>query len=112
MIAQKTIIESALLTASAAEYYEVEPNSRLIRPAIVFTNTTGTARLVTLYFVPVSGSASFTTAIALSQPIAPYETWECDAALRQILDSGATIWAACDSASAVSIRGSGILVYR
>jgi len=103
------LISGALgqLTASTATYYTTPVNKRTIISRLVLCNTTGTARTVDLYLVPSGGSATAANQILTAEPVAASTSYIVSEAERQVLESGGTIQASADAASAVTIIGSG-----
>lgn len=109
-ITANNIIPSAQLSASAATYYTAPANTRTIIKKLTFTNTTGTARAVTVYLVPSGGTASDSNTITSTQSVPAHSTWECYEAEGHVLETGGFIQALADSATSVTVRGSGLEV--
>jgi hypothetical protein len=105
--AAKRLIAGSLLTASAATYYTSPTNTKTTISAMTLTNTTGTARTVTIYLVASGGSASASNAVLMTKNIGAYESYNVKEAIGQTLEAGGFIQALADSSSAVSIVASG-----
>lgn len=95
----------AQLTASAATYYTGAANVQTIIKKLTFTNSTATARTVTVYLVPSGGSAGVTNILTSARAVNVNETYECFEAQGQVLNPGDLIQALSDSATAVTIAG-------
>jgi hypothetical protein len=104
----KPIIPGSQLTATAATYYTCPANTRCIIKKLVFCNGVTAAQTVTVYRVPFGGSAGATNLVVLTRTLAPSETWECFPMEGHFLDPGDFIQALADTASRVTITGSGI----
>lgn len=109
-VTPKVLIAPAQLTVSAATYYTVPANTTTIIKKLTFTNTSGTARTVTVYFIPSGGSASDTNTLTKTQSIPATSVWECYEAEGHTLGAGDFIQALADGATAVSVRASGLEV--
>lgn len=104
-------ITSAQLTASAATYYTSPTNGRGIIKKLTFTNSTATARTITVYLVPSAGSAGATNIITDGVTVPAHSTYECFEAEGQTLLTGQTLQALSDSATAVTIAGTVAEIY-
>lgn len=104
----KRIFTPAQLGVSAATYYTVPTNTRCVIKKLTLTNSTGTARTATVYLVPSGGTAGATNVLTSAKTIAPGQTWECIYAEDHVLESGSTLQALAEVASAITIHGSGV----
>lgn len=98
-------ITSAHLTATVADYYTAPTNTRSIVKKLTFTNSTGLARLVTVYLVPSGGVAGATNILIPADVVAPNTCYDCWKAVGQTLQAGGTIQAYSDLAAALTIQG-------
>jgi hypothetical protein len=109
MITAKRFFEGAVLTTGAVAYYTV-PTDPLRQKALIkkltFTNTSGTARDVTVYLVPSGGTAGVGNLLEVRN-VAAGETWSCDKAINHVLEGGDSIQAKAAAASAITATGSG-----
>ena len=98
-------ITGAQLTAAAATYYTAPANTKSIIKKLTFTNSTGTARTVTVYLVPYGGTAGVTNILISARAVAPGETYDCSEAMGQELATGGFLQALSDAAAAVTVNG-------
>lgn len=98
-------ITAAQLTATAASYYTAPANTKSIIKKLTFTNNDTVARTVTVYLVPLAGTAGVTNILISAQSIGAGECWECYPAAGQVLQTGSFIQALADSAAKVTIQG-------
>jgi hypothetical protein len=95
------------LAAAATTYYTATAtaNVQTIIKKVVFCNSTGSARTITLHLVPSGGSAAATNMLVSQRAINAYETYDCFEAQGQVMNPSDTIQAFSDSASAITIHG-------
>lgn len=103
----KQLSAGAQLTTSVATYYTVPANTITTISACTLTNSTGTARTVTMYLVPNGGSAGVTNIILSARTIAAGESYNVSAAIGQTIPAGATIQALADANTALTLVASG-----
>lgn len=103
----KRLVDGSQLTASAATYYTTPANTLSTIAAMSVTNTTATARTVTVYLVPSGGSAGVTNCVCSARTVAPGETFNVPGAIGQTLAAGGFISALADSATALTLVASG-----
>lgn len=104
-------ITSAQITASAATYYTSPTNGRGIIKKLTFTNSTATARTLTVYLVPAAGTADATNIVTDAVTVAAHSVYECFEAEGQTLLTGQTLQAKSDSATALTIAGTVAEIY-
>ena len=103
----KQLCAGAQLTASAAPYYTVPANTITTISACSLTNSTATARTVTMHLVPNGGSANAANMILSARTVAPGETYNVASAIGQTIPAGASIQSLSDVAAAVTLIASG-----
>lgn len=96
-----------MLTAAAATYYTTPANSATTVSACSVTNTSATARTVTVYLVPTGGAAGPENAVCSARTVAPGETFNVPGAIAQTIPAGATLQAMSDAGGALSLVASG-----
>jgi hypothetical protein len=104
----KRIIPGSQLTATAATYYTAPANTKCVVKRLTFTNTDTVPRAITIHLVPSAGSAADANTITKTKTLYPAETWSCPDAEGHVLEAGGTVQALADSATAVTIIGSGV----
>lgn len=112
---QKRLAGPSQLTASSAVYYTVPINTTTTVKQIILTNTTATARTVTVRLKPLNVTEASTHDILSSMSIAAYETiaFNCSLVMN---NNGSTanatnsdqLTALCSAATAVNITVVGI----
>lgn len=103
----KRLVDGAQLTAAAAVYYTAPANSLTTISAASVTNTTATARTVTVYLVPTGGTAGAGNVVCSGRVVAPGETFNVSGAIGQTLAAGGTLQALSDAATALTLVASG-----
>lgn len=103
----KRLVNGSQLTTSAATYYTAPANTTAKIEACVLTNTSGAGRTVTMHLVPSGGSASASNRILSAFSIAAGVSYSVDEAIGQVLETGGTLQALSDGATAVSLVVSG-----
>jgi len=103
----KRLIDGAVLTASAAVYFTVPPNSMVTISACSVTNTTAIPQTLTMHLVPSGGTAGASNVVCSGRTVAPGETFNPPGAIAQTLHAGGTIQALSDAASALTLVASG-----
>ena len=101
-------IEPVRLTAAAAIIYTAPTNFRGTVKQLTATNTTATARTITVYRVPSGGSPSTTNTVISAETIPPSGNGNkslADRFANQVLNPGDTLQALCSAADAVSMTG-------
>lgn len=109
-VTPKRLMAPAQLPAAAASQYTAPANTRTILKKCSFCNTTGTARVVTLYIVPSGGAANAADTLwsAVSVPAgATVEGYDIEG---HVLLAGDAVWAFADVATAVTMHLSGMEV--
>jgi hypothetical protein len=105
MILEKPIT-AAMVAATATAYYTADPNQkRAIIKKLTFYNSDTVAQSITVYIVPLAGSATATNTIAGARSLLPYETWDCQEAVGITLLGGGMVQALCTTASKVNVQG-------
>lgn len=102
----KQIVAGSQLTAAAATYYTVPANTITTIAAATLTNSTGTARTVTMYLVPPAGTAGPTNIVLSARTISAGESYNVASLIAQTIPAGATIQALADAATAVTFVAS------
>lgn len=103
----KRLVEGNLLTVGAATYYTAPANTKADISAMTATNTTGTARTITIYLVPSGGAAGAASTLVSVMVIPANKTMVINAAIGQKLEPGDFIQALADAGSAVTLIASG-----
>lgn len=103
----KQLSAGAQLTTSAATYYTVPANTITTIAAMTLTNTTGTARTVTVYLVPSGGTAGDDNCILYQRVVPAGKSYNVAEAIGQTIPAGATIQALADANTAITIVASG-----
>lgn len=103
----KRFIDGSQLTVAAAVYYTTPVNTVSTISAMSITNTTGTARTVTVHLVPNAGAATVANEVCSARVVSPGETFNVFGAIGQTLAAGGTIQALSDAATALTIVASG-----
>lgn len=103
----KQIIPGVTLAAAAAALYTVPANTITTISAATLTNSTATARTVTMHLVPAGGTPSAANMILSARTISPGESYNVAQAIGQTIPAGATIQALADVAAAVNLVASG-----
>jgi len=99
-------ITSAQVAATATTYYTAPANTRSIIKKLTFTNSTAGALTVTVYLVPLGGTAGVTNILISARSVGAGETYECFEAMGQVLQAGGFIQALASSATSITIQGS------
>ena len=102
----KRIIDGSQLTLVAATYYTVPANTLTTISACSVTNTTATARWVSVHLVPAAGTAVPANSVCWSQVVAPGQTYNVIGAIGQTMEAGATVQALADAPTALSLVAS------
>ena len=103
----KRLVDGSQLTTGAATYYTTPANTRTKIEACVLTNTSGANRTVTMHLVPSGGSASASNRILSAYTVNAGASYSVDEAINQVLETGGTLQALSDGATAVSLVASG-----
>lgn len=98
-------IVAAQLTTSAATYYTAPTGTTSTIGNLSLTNTSGSVVKVTLYRVPSGGAAGVTNEFMAAFSLSPGQTYVPPAAIGLQLESGMTLQALADTATAVTIMG-------
>lgn len=99
----KKLFVPALLTNASVVYYTAT-NVRAIIKKLTSTNSTGTARLVTIYL----GPADATHTITYQKTVLPGQTTEFFEVQNHVLENGDVLAALADVGAAANFMGSGI----
>ena len=105
----KRLVDGAQLTIAVATYFTVPDNSLLTISAMSVTNTTATARTLTVHLVPAAGTATPANVVCAARLLAPGETFNVFGAIGQTLPAAGTVQALSDAASALSLLASGYI---
>lgn len=108
MILRSAKIDPAQLGSGAGILYTVPPGFRASIKQLTFTNTTATARTITVYLVPSGGSPSATNTIVSAMTIPPTGQGHVSLAhlfANQVLNPGDTVQALASAATAISAMG-------
>ena len=111
MILRSFNIPASQLGTGASTLYTVPTGFRSTPKQLSATNTTPTARTITLYLVPSGGAASATNTLVSAMTIPPSGIGQISLAHligNQVLEAGATIQALASAAAALSVMGGGI----
>lgn len=104
----KNLVAGTLLTTSAASaLYTVPANTRTRVNSAIAVNTSGTARLVTIYLIPSGGVVGDATTVTKTLSIPANDQRLLPWLTGQIIEAGGTINALADAATAVAFRVSG-----
>lgn len=103
----KRFIDGSQLTTGAVVYYTTPVNTVSTISAMSVTNTTGSARTVTVHLVPNAGTATASNAVCSARTVSPGETFNVFGAIGQTMAAGGTIQALADAATALSLVASG-----
>lgn len=103
----KRLVDGSQLTTSAATYYTTPANTLTTISACSATNTTATARTVTVYLVPNGGSATAANTVCSARVVAPGETFNVVGAIGQTMVAGGTLQALAEANTAISLVASG-----
>lgn len=103
----KQLVNGVALAAAAAVLYTVPANTICTISAATLTNSTATARNVTMHLVPAGGAPSAANMILSARVISPGESYNVAQAVGQTIPAGATIQALADAAGAVNLVASG-----
>lgn len=105
----KRLVDGAQLTIAAATYFTAPDNSLTTISAMSVTNTTATARSVTVHLVPAAGTAGPGNMVCAARIVAPGETFNVAGAIGQTLPAAGTVQALSDAATALSLVASGYI---
>lgn len=98
-------IAAAQLSVSAAPYYTAGTGITATINNLSLTNTSAGVVTVTLYRVPSGGAAGVTNAFMSAYSLTPGQTYVPPAAIGLQLETGMTLQALSNTASAVTIMG-------
>lgn len=90
-ITAKSIISGVIITDTPTSYYTVPANTKCLVKKLSFTNSSLSAATISVYLVTVDTFSAENNVIAKWQSIAAGETWECAAAVGQVLEQGTSI---------------------
>ena len=100
------ILAKYAATTDTSEY--TASNVRTIIDKFTATNTSAGNVTLTVNIVTSGGSAGTNNAIVAARAIAPGETYTCPELVGQVLESGGFISTLAGTASALTIRASGV----
>lgn len=106
MVTPRTLIQGTQLPAAVAILYTAPDSTRAKIIIMTVTNTTGTARTVTVHLVAPGDVASADNKIISAKTVAPGQDLIL-ASCAQVLESGGTIQAFASAAAALSLMASG-----
>lgn len=98
------------LTGSAATYYTSSGGFLTRIDKLTFTNQDTGAHQVTIYLVPLAGSAGATNLITKAYSIVAGATFNCPDVVGHILGAGGSLQMFADTANDVTVFGSGTLI--
>jgi len=104
----KKLVPGSQLTSSAATYYTCPTNTKTLIKKATFTNTDSSARTITLYLVPIGGTAGVTNILSDAVSVASLTTYEAFEAEGHILEAGGTLQALADVGAKVTFQASGV----
>lgn len=87
----KRIISGSILTGSAATYYTTPTGAKCVIKKLVFINTTAGSVSITVYLVPLAGTAGSSNTLTIARSLAANETWSCPDAENMVLEAGGFI---------------------
>jgi hypothetical protein len=99
------LINGVLLTDVVAIYYTATLKTTI--SAFSVTNSTASAKNLTLYLVPLGGSPSPANMLTNAKTIGTNATFNVTAMIGQTLEVGTTIQGLCDVTNALNIIASG-----
>jgi len=99
----KRLVGGSQLTTSAATYYTTPANTITTISACSVTNSTGTARTLTLHLVPLGDVAGVANIVCSARVVAPGETYNVVGAIGQSMDAGGFISALAEAAAALTL---------
>lgn len=102
----RNIIPSKLIESVSTAQYTIA-TSRAIIDKFTAINTDTVERTITVYLVPISGSATSANVITISRPISPNQTISIHEIVGHVIEPGGSIYTAASAASVISIRASG-----
>jgi hypothetical protein len=105
-----SLAEGSQLTAATATYYTSPANTTTIIKKLTVTNTSASAATLTLYLVASGGSAGASKTVTSAKAIAAGATYEAFEAENHVLLPGDTLQALSGTASALTLKASGIQV--
>ena len=101
------IVNGAQLTVIVTIYFTSPANTLTTISACSVTNTTATARTLTMHLVPNAGTADATNVICSARVVAAGETYNVAGAIGQTIPAGGTLQALSDAAAALTLVASG-----
>jgi hypothetical protein len=106
MVTIQRLIEGSQIGTGIATYYAVPDNTRTKITILTVTNTTGTARTVTIHLVPSGATASAANMVVSARNVAAGQSLVLPEAAH-VLESGGSIQALASNASALTLMASG-----
>lgn len=106
----KTLVAGVQLAAVATTYYTVPDQTRAVIKRATLTNTTGTARTVTVYLVSRGATAGVANCVvsAVSVPVSGNRPVDLVELIDHVLERGDFLAALASAGSAISLRVSGL----
>lgn len=92
--------------AQTTQYTAVNCKTRIDKFTV--TNTTAANATISVNLVPSAGSASASNLVVSARAVAPGETYTCPELVGQVLESGGFISTLAGTATALTIRASGV----
>lgn len=92
--------------AQTTQYTAVNCKTRIDKFTV--TNTTAANATISVNLVPSAGSASASNLVVSARAVAPGETYTCPELIGQVLESGGFISTLAGTATALTIRASGV----
>ena len=108
MVTPKRLIEGSQLTTGALTYYTALSKITTRITKLTVTNTTATARTVTIYLVPNLMAAGDSSTITSVKTIGPNQSVDITEAEGHVLMTGDFIQALASAASAITLMASGL----
>jgi len=100
----RKIVPGVLITNSSTAQYTTPVNTRTLLKKVTFTNTTALARLVTVHLVTAPDIGEAKNIIAVTQTLAPFETWEASKIEGHVLEAASSFRSFADLTLVVSLQ--------
>lgn len=111
MLIPALIVSPQQIATSATVYYTSPVGVRTIIYNATVCNTSGTARAVTIYLVPLGGTAGASNTVISASTVAAGATYKCPELVGKVLDVGGTLQAlAAVSSTALTLDVAGLQV--
>ncbi len=107
MVTLKRLVEGVQLATGVATLYTAPENTRAKIAILTVTNTTGTARTVTIHLVAPGDTASAANMVVSAKTIGANQDLVISSA-GQVLEPGGSIQALASAGSAITLMASGV----